>query len=122
MFTADAMDHPQKPALIEARRATASLVAMRDGGNAPAGDASLVETDFARLGYSSAEVLHELLRVPMDFPIVVTFRSAGPTAGAPGPSCGVNSVQHRPGSLAEFNAKVRRMRNTGGHMYLSLGV
>ena len=114
------MNLPEEAMLLQSRNAVASLVSMREGASAAAGDAALVETDFARLGYSGLDVLRQLLSSPSDLPIVVTFgRGAGSEAGQ---VPGISTVARRPGSLGEFRGAVQRMRNTGGRMYLSLGV
>lgn len=120
MSLAEPMNFPENPKLLEPRRAVASLVAMREGAIAPAGDAALVETDFAKLGYSGLDVLRQLLAAPTDLPIVVTF---GKVAGDEhGPVAGISTVVRTPESLGEFRTAVRRMRNAGDRMYLSVGV
>ena len=98
----------------------ASLVAMRAGTLERAGDATLVETDFARLGVSGLDVLRELLAAGSAFPIVVTF---GESIGNPrehGRS--TSPLVRRPRSLDGFCGAIRRMRNADDRMYLSVGV
>ena len=79
-----------------------------------------METDFAGLGFSGLEVLRELLSAPVDLPIVVTFGRA--VADETGPAPEVRTMMRRPGSLGDFCSTIRRMRNAGDGMYLSVGV
>ncbi|MBS0336911.1 MAG: hypothetical protein JSS40_08920 [Proteobacteria bacterium] len=114
------MNFPEKPELLEQRSAVASLVAMREGALAPAGDAALVETDFAPQGFSGLEVLRELLSAPVDLPIVVTFGRAISVEAGTAPE--VRTMMRRPAGLGDFRSAIQRMGNAGGRMYLSVGV
>lgn len=114
------MECPEKPGLLEPRKAVATLVGMRADEIAAAGDAALVETDFARLGCSSMDALRQLLAVPTNLPIVVTFAAA--SGRGPGLAPSVTTMVRKPGSAAEFRGAVNNMRNACDQMYLSIGV
>ncbi len=120
MYSADPMECPEKPGLLEARKAVAALVGMRSDEMAAAGDAALVETDFSRLGCSSMDALRQLLAVPTDLPIVVTFAAA--SGRGPDLAPGVRTMVRKPGNAAEFRGAVNSMRNACDQMYLSIGV
>ena len=114
------MEHRAGRSLIHSRRALVALVVMRAGQAAPAGDAAIVEADFARMGFSGMDVVREMLALGSGFPIVVTSAAGFPVASDA--RQGVRNVVHNSPSLGEFCDAVRRMRNTGADMYLSVGV
>ena len=120
MVAADPVNCPEMPGLFVPRKAVAALVGMRGGAMAAAGDAALVETDFARLGCSGLDALRRLLAAPTDLPIVVTFAATASRAVCSTPD--IRTVVRKPASAAEFRKSVISMRNACDQMYLSIGV